>query len=207
MITSFGSLAAGVEDPLLADTWASFQHFPPGRLGRGTWDMYRGRGFALPGSVAGASAYLAQHDFVHVLADYGTNLHGEMEVFSLIARADPDPKGFAWLATLIGLFETGCVADAGFFSGDLKEPRLKSPEMHARIADALHLGRVLCDRLGTDLLEVDFHQFADRAIEDVRAELGIETKSSAVAGSPGPFDSAGMSKNQQALAASPGPST
>ena len=86
--------------------------------------MYRSRGFGLPGSIGGASAYLAQHDFVHVLADYGTNLNGELEVFALIGRADPDPKGFAWLATLIGLFETGYVADAGFFSGDLRERRL-----------------------------------------------------------------------------------
>ena len=47
---------------------------------------------------------------MHVLADYGTNLKGELEVFAFIGRADPDPKGFAWLATLIGLFETGYIA-------------------------------------------------------------------------------------------------
>ena len=57
--------------------------------------MYTGRGFALPSSESGASAYLAQHDFVHVLAEYGANLFGELEVFALIDRADPDPKGFA----------------------------------------------------------------------------------------------------------------
>ena len=195
-------LAAGVEDPSLAEIWASFQDFEPGTLGRGMWDMYRGRGFGLPGSIGGASAYLAQHDFVHVLADYGTNLNGELEVFSLIGRADPDPKGFAWLATLVGLFETGYVADAGFFTGDLKEPRLESPEMHARVADALYRGRVLCDRLRTDLLEVDYHQVADLPIEEVRGELGFEPKSPAASGSPGAFDLAGMSQNQQAFAKS-----
>ena len=200
-------LAAGVEDAALAEIWARFQHYQPGTLGRGMWDMYRGRGFGLPGSIGGASAYLAQHDFVHVLADYGTNLNGELEVFSLIARADPDPKGFAWLATLVGLFETGYVADAGFFTGDLKESRLESSDMHARVADALYRGRVLCDRLGTDLLEVDYHQFADQPIEDVRRELGFEAKSPAASGSPGAFDLAGMSMNQQAFAASLGPAT
>lgn len=198
-------LAAGVEDQSLAETWATFEHFDPGTLGRGMWDMYRGRGFGLPGSTGGASAYLAQHDFVHVLADYGTNLNGELEVFSLIARADPDPKGFAWIATLVGLFETGYVADAGFFVGDLRESRLDSPQMHARVADALHRGRVLCDRLRTDLLEIDYHQFADQPIEDVRSELGFEPKSGAAASSPGAFDLAGMSKIQQTFAASLGP--
>jgi hypothetical protein len=200
-------LAAGVEDRALAEIWARFQHLQPGTLGRGMWEMYRGRGFALPGSIGGASAYLAQHDFVHVLADYGTNLNGELEVFSLIARADPDPKGFAWLATLVGLFETGYVADAGFFSGDLKESRLESPEMHARVADALHRGRVLCDRLRTDLLEIDYHQFVDQRIEDVRVELGFEQKAPAASSSPGAFDLAGMSKIQQTFAASLGPPT
>jgi hypothetical protein len=195
-------LAAGVEDAALAEIWSRFEHCAPGTLGRGLWDMYRGRGFALPGSVGGASAYLAQHDFVHVLADYGTNLNGELEVFSLISRADPDPKGFAWVATLIGLFETGYVADAGFFTGDLEESRLESPVMHARVADGLRRGRVLCDRLGTDLLECDYHQFVDGQVDDVRAELGFEPKSEVVATeSPGTFDLAGMSKNQRAFAA------
>lgn len=197
-------LAAGVEDPVLAERWTGFADLAPGTLGRGVWDMYRGRGFGLPGSIGGASAYLAQHDFVHVLADYGTNLNGELEVFALIGRADPDPKGFAWLVTLIGLFETGYVADAGFFSGDLRERRLDSPEMHLRIADALRRGQRLCDRLGVDLLDVDYHDFVDRPIPEVRAELGFDPKSdsAAAAGSPGAFDQAGMSRIQQEFAAS-----
>ena len=197
-------LAAGVEDPQLAEVWAAFQTYRPGTLGREVWNMYRGRGFGLPGGVGGASAYLAQHDFVHVLADYGTNLKGELEVFSLISRADPDPKGFAWVATLIGLFETGYVADAGFFSGDLKEHRLADPAMHVRMADALYRGRVLCDRLGVDLLEIDFHGHAARSVDDVRADLGFVPKSdrAVAAGSPGAFDLDGMSRIQQEYAAS-----
>jgi len=197
-------LSAGVEDAELAARWTKFGRLPMETLGRSVWEMYRGRGFSLPGSVGGASAYLAQHDFVHVLADYGTNINGEFEVFALIGRADPDPKGFAWLATLLGLFETGYVANAGFFTGDLKEKRLDSPQMHARIADALRRGRALRDRLATDLLEVDYHKFAESPIDDARAELGFPKKSpSAIAaGSPGLFDVAGMSKIQQQFAAS-----
>ena len=197
-------LAAGVEDQELADLWLTYQHLAPGTLGRGVWDMYRGRGFGLPGSTGGASAYLAQHDFVHVLADYGTNLNGELETFSLIATADPDPKGFAWVATLVGLFETGYVADAGFFSGDLKERRLDSTEMHVRISDAMRRGRRLRERLATDLLEVDYHEFAAQPVDVVRAELGLEPKSvrAIEMGSPGLFDLAGMSRIQQEYAAS-----
>lgn len=195
-------LAAGIQDPELADRWRAFEHLPAGSLGRGVWEMYRGRGFGIPGSAGGASAYLAQHDFVHVLADYGTNLQGELEVFALIGRADPDPKGFAWLATLIGLFETGYVADAGFFTGDVRQRHLDSPDMHVRIADALRRGRSLCDSLGTDLLEIDYHQFIAIQIEQVRAELGFDPKSgrAVAADSPGAFDLAGMSQIQQQFA-------
>ena len=197
-------LAAGVEDAVLAERWMGFADLEPGTLGRGVWDMYRSRGFALPGSVGGASAYLAQHDFVHVLADYGTNLDGELEVFALIGRADPDPKGFAWLATLIGLFETGYVADAGFFTGDLRERRLARAEMHVRIADAMGRGQRLCDRLGVDLLDLDYHDHAEQPVARVRAELGFDPKGEAAvsAGSPGAFDLAGMSRIQQEYAAS-----
>jgi hypothetical protein len=197
-------LAAGVEDQALADRWMSFSDLGPGTLGRAVWDMYRSRGFGLPGSIGGASAYLAQHDFVHVLADYGTNLNGELEVFALIGRADPDPKGFAWLATLIGLFETGYVADAGFFSGDLRERRLDRVDMHVRIADALRRGQGLCRQLGVDLLEVDYHELASRPVAEVRAGLGIAPKGEPAlsAGSAGAFDLAGMSRIQQEYAAS-----
>jgi hypothetical protein len=195
-------LSAGVEDAPLAERWMSFADLPPDTLGRGVWDLYRSRGFGLPGSIGGASAYLAQHDFVHVLADYGTNLNGELEVFALIGRADPDPKGFAWLATLIGLFETGYVADAGFFSGDVRERRLDSVEMHVRLADALRRGQIVCERLGVDLLEVGYHDFVDRPVTEVRAELCIDPKGddAASAESPGAFDLAGMSPIQQEYA-------
>ena len=197
-------LAAGVEDPALADTWMGFSELPHGTLGRAVWDMYRTRGFGLPGSVGGASAYLAQHDFVHVIGDYGTNLDGELEVFALIGRADPDPKGFAWLATLIGLFGTGYVADAGFFSSDLQERRLDNTDSHVRIADALRRGQRLCDRLGVDLLDIDYHDVATRPVAEVRDELGVDPKGTAATavGSPGAFDLAGMSRIQQTYALS-----
>ena len=110
-------------DPELAARWIAFEDLPEESLGHSVWEMYDGRGFELPGTPGGAPAYLAQHDFVHVIADYGTNLKGELEVFAFIGRADPDPKGFAWLATLTGLFETGYIPTTGFFDRDVREPR------------------------------------------------------------------------------------
>jgi hypothetical protein len=187
-------------DPELETRWAAFAELPEGTLGRGVYDMYVGRGFALPGNPHGASAFIAQHDFVHVLADYGTNLEGELEVFALVGRADPDPKGFAWLATMVGLFETGYVSEQGFFKVDVRERSLEGTGMGVRLADALRRGKAVAEGFGTDLFYVDFHALADHPVDDVRTDLHLGAKSSEAiaAGSPGLFDVAGMSEQQRA---------
>jgi len=190
-------------DPELAARWTGFADLSRETLGRCVWEMYDSRGFGLPGTPGGAPAYLAQHDFVHVLADYGTNLKGELEVFGFIGRADPDPKGFAWLATLIGLFETGYISSAGFFDRDVRERNIRAPGMHHRIADALRRGKVVCDHYGVDLFDVDYYELAARPVEEVRIMLSIPPKSPGAIdnGSAGPFDPEGMSENQRRFAA------
>jgi hypothetical protein len=190
------------EDPELAAAWRCFEEHDEGTLGEAVWRMYTGRGFALPGTRHGAPAYLAQHDFVHVLADYGTNLQGELEVFAFIGRADPDPKGFAWLATVIGLFETGYIADAGFFQSDISDRGVQVPGMADRVADALRRGKVVSQVSGRDLFEIDYHALAHLPVGDVRTRLGVPDKSDAAkrAKSPGLFDRAGMSEIQKRVA-------
>jgi hypothetical protein len=186
-------------DPELAARWLAFADLPRDTLGYAVWDMYDGRGFGFPGTPGGAPRYLAQHDFVHVLADYGTNLKGEIEVFGFIGRADPDPKGFAWLATLIGLFETGYIKETGFFSRNVRERNVRAPGMHTRIADAIRRGREVCERNNLDLFEVDYYELAGRPVEEVRDTLAVPGKSAPAidAGSPGLFDLEGMSEIQR----------
>jgi hypothetical protein len=201
-IGEFDPFVAPPPDPELEELWAAFRELAPGTLGRGVIEMYDGRGFELPGSEKGPSPYLCQHDFVHVLADYGTNLKGELEVFAFIGRADPDPKGFAWLATLVGLFETGYIADTGFFKRDVREHNIQAGGMQHRIADAIRRGKVVCEAYDTDLFEIDFHALAPRTVDEVRDMLSVPGKSAAAvdAGSPGLFDRDGMSEIQQRYA-------
>ena len=190
-------------DPALAARWAAFEDLPEGSLGRSVWELYDGRGFELPGTPGGAPEYLTQHDFVHVIADYGTNLKGELEVFAFIGRADPDPKGFAWLATLIGLFETGYIEGTGFFDRDVQERNIQAPGMHQRIADAIRRGKLVCGCLGKDLFEIDYHALADQPVEEVRSVLGVPPKSTDAleGGSAGAFDIEGMSEVQRQFVA------
>ncbi len=202
-------LASGAdEQPRTVDLelearWRAFADLPEETLGRSAYEMYVGRGFGLPGTAKGAPVYLAQHDFVHVLADFGTNLQGELEVFGLIGRADPDPKGFAWLATLVGLFETGYISSSGFFDRDIREPVIRAPGMHERVADAIRRGKVVCDRYGIDLFDVDYYALSDRPVQEVRRLLHVPPKSARAieSGSAGLFDLEGMSQNQRLFVA------
>jgi len=187
-------------DPAVLELWRSFEDLPAETLGRQVWEMYDARGFALPGTPEGASPFLAQHDFVHVLADYGTNLKGELEVFALIGRANPDPQGFAWLATLVGLFETGYVEDTGFFARDVREHNIQAPGMHVRVADAIRRGKFVSERCEQDLFTVNFTPLSARAVDEVRDILMIPPKSAGAleSGSPSLVDREGMSAIQQA---------
>ena len=188
-----------IADPALEASWTAFANLEPDTLGRRIWEMYDSRGFSLPGNSNGASAFIAQHDFVHVLADYGTNLEGELETFALVGRADPDPKGFAWIATMVGLFETGYVHEQGFFQIDVRERKLHGMGMGTRFADAVRRGKAVAEHFGTDLFTVDFHTLADQHVDDVRELLHIPPKSpdAIAAGSVGLSDPAGMSEHQR----------
>jgi hypothetical protein len=191
--------ASAEVDPDLAARWMDFEGLPEESLGRSAWEMYDCRGFALPGTPGGAPVYLAQHDFVHVIADYGTNLKGELEVFSFIGRANPDPKGFAWLATLTGLFETGYIPTTGFFERDVSERVIQAAGMNVRVADAIRRGKVTCENYGVDLFDVDYYGIAERPVEDVREMLCVPPKDSAclVAGSVGLQALEGMTETQR----------
>lgn len=186
-------------DPELAARWRDYAALPDDSLGRAVWELYDTRGFILPGDPGGASAYLAQHDYVHVLADYGTNLRGELEVFALIGRANPDPKGFAWLATLIGLFETGYVSNTGFFVRDIRDRNVQAMGMHRRLADAIRRGKQICDALDADLFGLDYHALAGVPVDEARQHFQFPAKSerALAAGSAGAFEPDGMSEIQR----------
>ena len=85
-------------DPAPAARWRSLAALPTGTVGRGVHDFSLARGFAFPGEPGSAPPLLAQHDWVHVVADHGTTVENEIEVFGLIARANDDPRAFSLLA-------------------------------------------------------------------------------------------------------------
>jgi hypothetical protein len=175
------------DDPVLFDRWRSLEESPEGTLGRAVTDFYRARGFVYPGRPESAPPYLAQHDWVHCIGDYCSKLDGEFEVFGLIGRADPDPRGFTWIATIIGLFDTGYHdAEGNVFQADVTERWLEKPGMDLRLADAMRRGAIC----GKDLMAVDYFAHAHRPLVEVADVLGIPEKApeAIAAGSTSPFD-------------------
>jgi hypothetical protein len=188
---------AAPADPELAARWASLAGLEPGTIGRGVHDFYLSRGFVTPGLPGSAPPLLAQHDWVHVLADYGTTVENEIEVFGFIARANDDPRAFSLLAMVVSLFETGYLArGAGLFEAD--RGHLSRSGMTDRLGDALRRG-ALCAG-STDFLGLDWFAVADRPVAVLRAELVLPPKSAEAlgAGSVGPWQAGGISPFQLA---------
>lgn len=191
-----------VADPDLATRWASLGTLGEGTLGRGVWEMYRARGFTFPGLPGSAPPLLAQHDWVHVLAGYGTTVESEVEVFGFIARANDDMRAFSLLAMVISLFETGYLrAGAGLFEsspGHLSA----HPELALRLSDAMRRGALCHDRAtgsdSIDYLRFDWFSVAHLDCDEVRRRFSLVPKSARAvgAGSVGPWEPGGISPFQ-----------
>ncbi len=154
---------------------------------------------------------LAQHDWVHVLTDYGTTVESELEVFGFIARANDDMRAFSLLAMVVSLFETGYLrTGAGLFESSVGHLSANS-HVAIRLADAMRRGALCHDSVtgadSIDFLRIDWFEFAPEPVVEVRARFGVVAKSDAAitAGSVGPWEPGGISPFQcnagQALAA------
>ena len=168
---------ACVFDSELAAKWTALRDLPAGTLGYQVANFYDARGFSFPGTQGSAPPLLAQHDWVHIVAEYGSTVESELEVFAFISRANDDPRAFSLLAMVIGLFETGYLATgAGLFEYD--RGHLSHEGMAVRLADAMRRGALVAAHAHSpDLLQRDWFADAARPVEEVRAELGVVPKS------------------------------
>jgi hypothetical protein len=185
------------DDPVLAAQWASLGDLPAGSLGRGVHDFYVARGFEFPGSPGSAPPLLTQHDWVHVLADYGTTVENELEVFGFIARANDDPRAFSLLAMVVSVFESGALAHgAGIFEADAGH--LSHLGMSRRLGDAMRRG-ALC-RGSNDFMAMDWFAIADRPVDVVRTDLDLPPKAPQAVqlGSADPWQPGGITAYQWA---------
>lgn len=183
------------DDVALARRWANMEQLPVGTLGRAVTDFYQARGFTYPGLPGSVPPLLAQHDFVHVLADYGTRVESELEVFAFIAWSGNDVHAFSILETVVGLFETGYLhRGVGVFEAD--PGHLSRPGMVKRFADALRRATQCNHR--SNWLRMDWFSMADFPVATLRKHFGINPKSDEAIelGSAGPWDTDGITEFQ-----------
>lgn len=161
------------DDPTLLEQWLALEACPPGSLGRNIWEYYQSRGFVFTGQKGSVNPSIAQHDWIHLLCDYNTTIEGELEVFSFIGSAIPDVKGFSFLVAIVSLFETGRLESWGGGVLNADKGHLDLPGMPERVADAIRRGRV-CNR--DVMYGIDYFEYKDMPIEDVRLQLNIVSK-------------------------------
>jgi hypothetical protein len=160
-------------DPVEAARWSALAVCPQGSLGRSLWEFYQMRGFQCPGQPGAVNAALAQHDWIHVLADYGTTPMGEIETSSFYNAATRTSSAMLALLGILALFESGLMPATVVVS---KQPghALSAPGGIERMADAVERGAAC----STDhLLNVDFFQHANEPLEQIRARFAIQPKS------------------------------
>ena len=190
------SWAAVTEDSRLAGQWCELEGLPVGTLGRGVADFYRDRGFVYPGLPGSAPPLLAQHDWVHVLAGYGTTLENELEVFAFIARANDDPRGFSLLAMIVSLFETGNLASRCWtFRG---QPRSLARRGRWPCGWPTQCAAARSCAGSQDFLSTDWFAIADRPVTELRREFELCDKSAdaIAAGSRGAWEDGGITPYQ-----------
>jgi hypothetical protein len=156
-----------------AARWRGLRGNPAGSIGRSLWDFYSLRGFKFPGEVGAVNGAVAQHDWLHVLGDYGTTPLGELEVLSFQSAATRTPGAMLGLVGAIALFDSGLMP-ASLIVRNQAVHALSTPGATDRMADAVARGAACRTDL---LLDVDFFQHAREPLEAIRACFGIPPKS------------------------------
>jgi hypothetical protein len=159
--------------PAEAARWERLGGNPSGSIGHAVWQFYTMRGFAFPGQAGAVNAAVAQHDWLHVLGDYGTTPLGEIEVLSFQTASTRTQGGMLGLVGALALFESGLMPSS-LIVHDQAVHALDAPGAVDRMAEAIARGAACRRDL---LLDVNFFDYAGEPLDDVRARLGVIPKS------------------------------
>ena len=155
-----------------AARWTALESCPHGSMGRSLWEFYHMRGFKFPGQPGAVNRAVAQHDWVHVLANYGTTPMGEIEVISFQTSATRAPGALLGLVGALALFESNLMP-ASLIVSQQSGHSLSSPGGVERMAEAVARGAACKKDL---LLDVNFFQHARVPLEEIRAQFAIQPK-------------------------------
>ena len=160
-----------VPSPPIARKWRRLRDCAPGTWGRGVADFYDAHHFPFPGELHGIYELGARHDWVHVLADYGTDAEGECDVFAFIAASMRDERGLVLLAFTLGLFQNGAINRVdGKKVAIARADTLSEHGAVPRFADAFRRGRACTvDAMG----ELDLFRYKDEPLDALRERWSV----------------------------------
>lgn len=155
----------------IARKWTGLRECAPGTWGRSVADFYERHEFPFPGQRHGIYELGARHDWVHVLADYGTDAEGEIDVFGFIAASMVDEHGLVLLAFTLSLFQNGSVHRVdGKVIEAARTDTLSDPDAVPRFVDALRRGRdCTTDVMGS----LNLFAYKDAPLDEVRRRFGV----------------------------------
>lgn len=134
------------------------------------------RGFAFPGQPGSVNVAVAQHDWIHVLADYGTTPMGEIEASGFQNSTTRTPGAMLGFIGVLALFESGLMP-ASLIVPQQPGDSLSAPGGIERMAEAIARGAACNKDL---LLDVDFFQHANEPLKEIRARFAIQPKSAKI---------------------------
>ena len=171
LIRSKVAYEGGVADRAIARRWCGLRECVPGTWGRAVADFYDDHGFPFPGERHGIYELGARHDWIHVLAGYGTSPEGELDVFAFIGASMADERGLVLLAITLGLFQNGAIRHmAGKRVVIARADTLSDPGAISRFTEAMRRGHVCpTDVMGT----VDLFSCKDESLAAARERLGV----------------------------------
>ncbi|CAN5578923.1 hypothetical protein BH10ACT3_BH10ACT3_15370 [soil metagenome] len=162
------------EDRELAAKWRALEQCPEGSWGHTVSQFYRIHGFAYPGEHDGIYEVGALHDWIHVLADYGTSPEGEIDVFAFIAATMEDDRGFIQFIFTLALFQNASVTTVGGRHVTIaRADTMSDPQATDRLAGALYrASKCTADVMGG----VDHFALADTPLDELRERWSIPPK-------------------------------
>lgn len=166
-VSSFLGIRGLREDPLIAEPFRALEDLPEGTLGRTLFEHYRSNGFSFPGERGGFPEAGVYHDITHILAGYGTDPYGELQVGAFTAGyRKKDPIFVAMLPLLVFCAEINVTP----IPHDHVDAIFAQPGVAERYIVAYERGA----QLKCDLSDHwDFWPEMRRPVGDVRKDLGV----------------------------------
>lgn len=158
-----------IEDPELAARYRAWERLPKDSLGYAMLAYYDGNGFGMPGERGGFPEAGVYHDFSHVLAGYGTDPTGEIEVAAFTSGYKRHRPFYVMLFAVM-IFSAGINVRPTANSGVTRTGILGDPDVARRMFAALERGATL----NVDLADKwDYWPYVEMPVGEVRRRLGI----------------------------------